>query len=210
MFAVGDGIAYRYSGSCYQLLADGGIETDPTKAGYAEVALAWDIPDTMLTAGYADDYRHDGIYSMRTGTDADGPNVYSYSSFRQRVTIPVNASSATLTFWRYPILGDATAVGMDEVNAADLLAAGPEVADYQYLLALHDDGSYDVLRTWRDNSHSWTETTVDLGAYAGQSIRLHFGTFNNGTDGRSGMFVDSAALEVCLQSEQTQGVSTSR
>ena len=203
VLALGDGVAYRYSGSCYELLADGGVETDPTKADYAGVALAWDIPNTMLTAGYADDYRHDGTYSMRTGTDGDGPNIYSYSSVRQRVTIPADASSATLTLWRYPILGDAAAVGKDQVEAADLLDAGSEVADYQYLLALHDDGSYDVLRTWRDNSQSWTETTVDLSAYAGRSIRLHFGTFNNGTGGRSGMFIDQASLQVCLQAEQS-------
>ena len=203
MLVGGDAGIYRYVSACYEILADGSIETDPPKAGYQGVALAWEIPDTMLTAGYANDYRHDGAWSMRTGTDADGPNIYSYSSFRQRVTIPANASSATLTFWRYPILGDAAAVGQDEVKVADLLDAGPEVADYQYLLALHDDGSYDVLRTWRDNSQTWTETTVDLSAYAGQSIRLHFGAFNNGTGGRSGMFVDSAALQVCLQSEQT-------
>ena len=201
LFATGDGVAYRYASRCYQLLADGSIETDPPKQHYVDAALAWDIPDTMLTAGYADDYRHDGVYSMRTGTDADGPNIYSYSSFRQRVTLPANTHSATLTFWRYPILGDPAAVGRHQVDVADLLAAGPDVADYQYLLALHDDGSYDMLRTWRDNSQTWTETTVDLSAYAGQSIRLHFGTFNNGTGGRSGMFVDEAALQLCLQGE---------
>ena len=175
---------YAYASQCYQALADGNIETDPPRQGYGvDVARAWDIPDTALTAGYADDYRHDGAYSMRTGTDADGPNVYSYSSFRQRIAIPADAAAATLTFWRYPILGDTAAVGKDAVKAADLLAAGPEVADYQYLLALHDDGSYDVLRTWRDNGQTWTETTIDLSAYAGRSIRLHFGTFNNGTGG---------------------------
>lgn len=195
---------FVYASRCYQTLADGGIETDPPREGYgADVARAWDIPDTALMAGYADDYRHDGAWSMRTGADADGPNVYSYSSFRQRVSIPADTGSATLTFWRYPILGDTSAVGKNEVNVTDLLSAGPEVADYQYLLALHDDGSYDVLRIWRDNSQTWTETTVDLSAYAGRSIRLHFGTFNNGTGNPSGMFVDSAALEVCLQSEQT-------
>jgi hypothetical protein len=136
---------------------------------------------------------------MRTGTGPSGPNIYSYSSARQWVTIPAHASAATLTFWRYPTLGDLAAVGQETVDTATLLAAGPEVADFQYLLAVYEDGSFDTLRTWRDNSQTWTFTEIDLSAYAGRSFYLHFGTFNNGTGGRSGMVFDAAALRICLQ-----------
>ena len=112
-----------------------------------------------------------------------GANIYSYFSANQRISIPANATSAELTFNRYPILGDTEAVGKDQVEAANLLEAGPEVDDYQYLLALFDDGSYQLLRTWRSNDRTWLATTVDLRGLAGRSFRVQFGTFNNGTGG---------------------------
>ncbi|HRI57182.1 MAG TPA: hypothetical protein PK170_08815, partial [Anaerolineae bacterium] len=199
LFALAGGTIYRHTGLCYEALADGGFETGPELLPYPSIARAWETPNTPLPAGYAQDIRHDGAFAMRTGTGPTGPNVYSYSSARQWVTIPSDATGATLTFWRYPTLGDSTAVGDAEVDAATLLAASPEVADYQYLLAVFADGSYDVLRTWRDNSQTWTLTTVQLSAYAGRSFWLHFGTFNNGTGGRSGMVLDEVALRICRQ-----------
>ena len=125
--------------------------TDPDLLGYAGVTRAWEMSDTVLPAGYTQNPKYQGGWALRTGIAAGGANVYSYSSANQRISIQANATSAELTFHRYPILGDAEAVGKDQVEAANLLEAGPEVADYQYLLALFDDGSYQMLRTWRSN-----------------------------------------------------------
>ncbi len=202
LFVLAEGVLYRHTSTCYEALADGGFETGPELLPYPQIARAWETPSTLLPAGYAEDIRYAGAFAMRTGTGPSGPNVYSYSSARQWVSIPAGASEATLTFWRYPTLGDLAAVGQDEVDAAALLAAGPEVDDFQYLLAVFADGSYDTLRTWRDNSQTWTLTEVDLRAYAGRSFYLHFGTFNNGVGGRSGMVIDEVALRVCLQPQQ--------
>jgi YVTN family beta-propeller protein len=199
LFALAEGVIYRHTSLCYEAVADGGFETGPELLPYSHIARAWETPSTPLPAGYAEDIRYAGAYAMRTGTGPSGPNIYSYSSARQWVSIPDDASEATLSFWRYPILGDLAAVGRDAVDAAGLLAAGPEVDDFQYLLAVFADGSYDMLRTWRDNSQTWTQTEVDLSAYAGRSLYLHFGTFNNGAGGRSGMVIDEVALRICLQ-----------
>jgi photosystem II stability/assembly factor-like uncharacterized protein len=199
LFALAEGAIYRHTSLCYEALADGGFETGPELLPYPHIARGWETPRTPLPAGYAQDIRYAGAYAMRTGTGPAGPNIYSYSSARQWVSIPANANSATLTFWRYPTLGDLHAVGQDTVDAAGLLAAGPEVDDFQYLLAVVADGSYDMLRTWRDNSQRWTQTEVDLSAYAGRSFYLHFGTFNNGLGGRSGMVIDEVALRICQQ-----------
>ena len=197
LFALTEGAIYRHVSTCYEALADGGFETGPELLAYPAIARAWETPSTPLPAGYAQDIRHTGAFAMRTGTGPSGPNITSYSSARQWVSIPAGASGATLTFWRYPTLGDLAAVGQDAVDAADLLAVGPEVADFQYLLAVFADGSYDMLRTWRDNSQTWTLTEVDLSAYAGRSFWLHFGTFNNGSGGRSGMVLDDVSLRIC-------------
>ncbi len=199
LFVLAEGVAYRYASACYETLADGDFETDPDLLGYPGIARAWMFPDTSLPAGYAEDMHHAGHYAVRTGTGPEGPNIYSFSSVDQGVVIPADASSATLTFWRYPTLGDVAATGNATVDEATVLAAAPDVADYQYLLAVFADNSYAVLRTWRDNSRAWTFTAVDLSAYAGRSFKLHFGTFNNGTGGRSGMVIDEAALQVCLR-----------
>ena len=202
VFVLADGVAYRHVSTCYEALADGGFETGPELLAYPQIARAWETPSTPLQAGYAEDIRYAGAFAMRTGTGPSGPNVYSYSSARQWVNIPADASGATLTFWRYPTLGDLAVVGQDEVDAGALLAAGPEVDDFHYLLAVFADGSYDTLRTWRDDSQTWTLTEVDLSAYAGRSFYLNFGTFNNGVGGRSGMVIDDVALRVCLRPPQ--------
>jgi YVTN family beta-propeller protein len=201
VFALAEGVIYRHTSLCYEALADGGFETGPELLPYPHIARAWETPSTPLPAGYAQDIRYAGAYAMRTGTGPTGPNVYSYSSARQWVSVPTGASGATLTFWRYPTLGDLHAVGQDAVETAGLLAAGPEVDDFQYLLAVFADGSFDMLRTWRDNSQRWTQTEVDLSAYAGRSFYLHFGTFNNGVGGRSGMVIDEVALRICRQAQ---------
>lgn len=198
LFVLAEGTIYRYTSLCYQALADGGFETGPELLPYPQIARAWETPSTPLPAGYAEDIRHSGAYAMRTGTGPNGPNVYSYSSARQWVSLPNHAAGATLTFWRYPTLGDVTEGGQDAVSKAGLLATGPEVNDFQYLLAVFADGSFDTLHTWRDNSQTWTLTEVDLSAYAGRSFFLHFGVFNNGVGGRSGLVIDDAALRLCL------------
>ncbi len=199
LFALADGVIYRHTSLCYEAIADGGFETGPELLPYPHIARAWETPSTPLPAGYAQDIRYAGAYAMRTGTGPSGPNVYSYSSARQWVSIPAGVRSATLTFWRYATLGDLAAVGQEAVETADPLAAGPEVNDFQYLLAVFADGSYDTLRTWRDNSQRWTLTEVDLSAYAGRSFWLHVGTFNNGAGGRSGMVIDEVGLRICGQ-----------
>ncbi len=162
LFVLAEGALYRHTSTCYEALADGGFETGPELLPYPHIARAWETPSTPLQAGYAEDIRYAGALAMRTGTGPNGPNIYSYSSARQWVSIPSDAGEATLAFWRYPTLGDLAAVGQAEVDAAALLAAGPEIDDFQYLLAVFADGSFDTLRTWRDNSQTWILTEVDL------------------------------------------------
>lgn len=188
---------YRYGSSCYEALADGGFETGPDLLGYSGVTRAWEMSDTVLPAGYTQNPKYAGGWALRTGIAAGGANVYSYSSANQRISIPANATHAELTFYRYPIVGDTEAVGNDEVEAANLLEAGPDVADYQYLLALFDDGSYQTLRTWRSNDRAWLATTIDLRGLAGRNFRLQVGTYNNGTGGISSMGVDAVGLWIC-------------
>jgi bacillopeptidase F (M6 metalloprotease family) len=43
----------------------------------------------------------------------------------------------------------------------------------------------------------WTNMSFDLSGYAGTTIILQWGTFNNGTNGITSMYVDDVTLQVC-------------
>ncbi len=196
LYATGGGTAYLYGSACYQALADGGFETDPN-LGYPHIARAWEIPLTAHPAGYVNNPRVAGAWAMRSGIAAGGSNILSYSDFRQRLSIPADATSAVLNFGRFPVLGDPAAIGDTQMPAAGWLVEDPAVADYQYVLAKFDDNSYQMLATWRANDRAWLPTEINLLTLRGRSFRLQFGTYNNGTGGTSAMFVDEAGVWVC-------------
>ncbi len=49
----------------------------------------------------------------------------------------------------------------------------------------------------RSDAQAWQEVTADLSALAGQAVTLLFGVYNDGASGRTAMYVDDVALEVC-------------
>ncbi|MBC8450318.1 MAG: hypothetical protein H8D78_21500, partial [Chloroflexi bacterium] len=191
-----DAGVWHYSSRCEERLVNGGFEQH----------LAWQIPATAYPAGYSTSVVHSGRRSLRTGI-VSGPDVYSYSSATQAVTIPAGVSSATLTFWWYPISAEgplATAAAAEpdaailQAVAAGTLPADVLAGDRQYALLLDSAGN--VLKTllWtRSDARTWQQASFNLAAYAGRAVRVHFGTYNDG-DGRStAMVVDDASLTVC-------------
>jgi hypothetical protein len=173
---------------CEELIEDGGFEAGG----------AWELPVTAYRAGYSTTEVHSGSHSMRVGIVDGTANRYAYSSARQWVTIPGDASSARLGFWLYPISGDPAAVP----PPSRPLAASPEMAglteDAQYVLVLDEDEDWiDTLLWQRSDSRTWTYHEVDLLGYAGRTIKLHFGVFNDNAGGVTDMYVDDVSLEVC-------------
>ena len=173
---------------CEELIEDGGFEAGGV----------WEIPVTEYSAAYATAEVHTGSQSMRVGIVDPADNRYAYSSARQWVTIPVDATSATLGFWLYPISGDPAVVPPPSRSlAAPLELAGPK-EEAQYVLALDEaEESFDILLWQRSNDRAWTYHEVDLLGYAGQTVKLHFGAFNDGEGGVTGMYVDDVSLEIC-------------
>jgi len=154
---------------CTELIVNGGFEADE----------GWDIPLTAYPAGYSTIRAHGGDRSMRLGIEAAGDNVESYSSAQQTVAIPAEAASVTLSFWRYPVSGD---------TAHDL----------QYAVILDEDGQWvDTLLWDRSDAQEWLRAEYDLTSYAGQTITLRFGVYNDGTGGVTAMYVDDVSLRVC-------------
>jgi hypothetical protein len=70
-------------------------------------------------------------------------------------------------------------------------------SDFFYGIVIRSNGGIDWLLTERTNEPGWREAVIDLSQYAGQTIRLQFGTYNNGTGGISYTHIDDVSLQIC-------------
>ncbi len=168
---------------CYEAILNGGFEKDE----------AWYLPVTKYQAGYdqslimeaaanySTDEVHSGGRSMRTGIIDAAKNIYSYSSAWQQVAIPANATSASFSFWAFP----------QAINGIDGF-------DVQLALVL-DTNKLEVERpvNQRSDGRAWKSFQFDFKKYAGRTIWVYFGTYNNGWGGTMAMFVDDVSLRIC-------------
>ena len=173
---------------CTEEIANGGFEEDN----------AWEIPLTEYPATYTTALAHSGQRSMRVGIVAASHNRESYSSARQAVTIPTDAVSATLRFWLYPLSGEQ---GDPAFPAQPLAATVQEAAldgDVQYVLVLNESNEWIGTLVWQlSDQRKWKQHQFDLLAYAGRTIKLQFGAYNDGWDGVTATYVDDVSLEIC-------------
>ncbi len=186
--------------------------TDLIDNGNLEATRSWDMPVTPHQARYSNADKHGGARSMRLGVEPGAADVYSHSSSYQKVRVPANAASATLTFWarRYTqetpkAVADPTTDlydpaevinGTFEWNAKAVKAR----QDWQEVLILKA-GCYNWLATLmreRSNDGVWTKYTYDVSAFIGQEIVVYFNVINNGAGGRrTWMYVDDVRLDAC-------------
>jgi len=123
------------------------------------------------------------------------------------VTIPAGAASATLDFWWYPISTEgplaATTAKQSELALLTQAFAGETPAevmagDRQYVLILNTSGQVLKSLLWtRSDARTWQRATFDLAAYRGLTVRLAFGTYNDGTGGTTALYSDDATITVC-------------
>ncbi|MFZ2423608.1 MAG: hypothetical protein WA029_20945, partial [Anaerolineae bacterium] len=202
---------------CSNMLVNGGFETNE----------AWIIRTNPVLAAYVNAPVHSGDRAMRTGIAQGGANVASYSPVEQAVVV-AGLGRSEVRFWRINVWGDgasgqATAAPPDpkmlprsEAELRQLLnrdasdrPLAPLGADFFYVLAIRSDGSLVWLLTERINNPTWREaTSLDLTPYAGQTLRLQFGTYNNGTGGISRTIIDDASLNICPQNATPSATPT--
>jgi len=175
--------------SCVEGIANGGFESDGD----------WEIPVTAWPARYTEAAAHTGQRSVRVGIVEPADNVESYSSARQFVTIPTDTTGATLRFWLYPLSGEPPAgLTFSTPPQAPMTGEALVSEDAQYVLILDASGQQMEALLWqRRDDRVWTSYQFDLTAYAGQTVKLHFGVCNDGLDGVTGMYVDDVSLELC-------------
>ena len=166
--------------------------------GSFEDTSDWVIPITAFSAGYSTDRAHSGDRSMRTGIVHAAHNRFSYSDFRQTVTIPWDAKSALVRFWLYPRSQDAALLSVPSQPLSDIFGQDALNEDVQYVLILNAYGNWiDTLVWQRSNAGTWTSKDFDLDKYIGSTIKLQFGTYNDGLGGVTYMYVDDVSLQVC-------------
>lgn len=152
-----------------ELLVNGGFETDE----------AWYIGWTQRPAVYSTEVVHSGARSMRLGI-TDQTDAYSYSTIWQKVTIPLDAYYATLSFWYYPL-------SQDTIEN-----------DWQEAMIL-DANLYPLAQVMKVNSNSqtWTYHAFDLLPYRGQTIAIYFNVHNDGEgDRKTAMYLDDVSVAV--------------
>jgi len=153
---------------CDDLLANADFEEDD----------AWEIVDTAYPARYTEERAYAGRRALLLGI-LGGENTKSYSSARQLIEMPADATHIVLSFWYYPISTD-------------------EAHDRQYVLILDENNVYLEQLMWTGaNAQGWLYRQYSLTKYAGQRIKVHFGVYNDGAGGTTAMYVDQASVVAC-------------
>ena len=120
------------------------------------------------------------------------------------VTIPTGTLTATLGVAIYPVSGESTRVALSQVFRTGVVAAVPSSheldganGDAQYVLVLGPDSTILQYSLWDlSNAQSWQDHTFDLTAFAGRTIWIHLGVYNDRLGGRTGMYVDDVSLVI--------------
>ncbi len=194
--------------TCTERIGNGGFENNSS----------WYIPYTNYSAGYSTWLAHTGLRGMRTGIVYWYHNRYSYSDVRQTVTIPSGANKATLRFYAYSMTGEWPAYRPEDapqgarvelpLASADTEALEPAIqarsaeanlaGDVQYLLVLDQWGNWIDTLVWRrSNEAYWRLFQFNLDRYIGRTIILQWGTYNDGWNGVTSMYVDDVSLQAC-------------
>jgi len=167
----------------------------------------WEVPTTAYPAQRSTVQHQHGWWSMRTGIVDSAENIYSYSDFRQSVTLPL-ADHITLSFWRWPsAAAPLTSASISSVRMSALATIHTWSAfdawlrsqneDLQYGLVITPDNQLHFLYADISDDRAWSESVFDLTPYAGQAVRLQFGTFNNGVGPVAAQYFDSFSLSAC-------------
>lgn len=159
------------SSACIELVANGGFENNS----------AWSFGATSRPAGYVTSPVHGAARALRLGILPGTANSNSYSSVRQIVVLPSDATNLTLGFWEQ--------------------AGGGDASDYREVLILDARGRPRTLaRNFGSGTNQWQPRTFDLSAYRGQTVTLYFNTYNSGSSSVAWDYVDDVSIVACRNS----------
>jgi hypothetical protein len=157
-------------GGCAEALTNGGYETGAAAPWVQTSSGGYNLVDTTRP--------HTGSYSAYLGGYNNGTD-----TIYQTVSIPSNATSASLTYWWYMSTQESGSTPYDYLYARVLNTSGATLATLQTITNASAKGV-------------WTKSTYNLLAYKGQTVRVYF----KGTTDSSlitSFFVDDVSLNIC-------------
>ena len=175
-------------------LPGGCVESDALKNGdFEEVLNDWSnwAVGRSPTPPILSDQRSEGAWSLRLGNPpgTTTQNSFSYSSVRQLIQLPADASSASL---RWSHLS----------RTQEQATLSPAISsDRQELILLTSSLETEaILFRKRTESTIWATETVDLTPFLGGSYHLYFNVYNDGNGSRTWMYLDDVAVNLCYGS----------
>jgi hypothetical protein len=160
---------------CQNLIQNGGFE-DGAGAGWTRFSSV--VTSTSV---------HSGDYAIRAGILDSELHRELYSTLYQLVTIPSWPATVILTYWEQPY-GNGDSVDLREVR----------------LLNANNTGTIAVIDSDTSvGAGEWRQQTFDLTAYKGQTLRVYFNVYNNGTGGRLWSYLDEVELLACSDETPT-------
>ncbi|RPJ50182.1 MAG: carboxypeptidase regulatory-like domain-containing protein [Chloroflexi bacterium] len=186
----------NFTTTCTEALVNGGFES----------SAGWELPVTTYTANYTTSVKRSGSRSMRVGITSSGEDVYSYSSAWQKITIPADAKRAKLNLWLYPLSRESGATNFpprsvsrspDPLKGLDRERMSM-YSDVQWVM-LRDtyNNLLETLVEQRSNAATWKSYGFDLSSYAGRTLWVYLGVYNDGWGGATGMYVDDVSMTIC-------------
>ncbi len=172
-------------GGCTDILVNGNMESN----------AGWEFGRTPLIGSYSTGAAVDGTRSALLGTWPGGrADVQSFSSIRQLVTLPANASSQLRWWHMYGTQGELTDYA-------------PSGTDRQELIILdQNETTLAVLSRVRRNDNVFLQEVTDLTQYAGRTIYVYWNAYNDGDNLRTWMYLD--AVQLCVNPITTFGADT--
>jgi hypothetical protein len=166
---------------------------------FASGGDGWYVPATEYPACCVSSSAFGGNYSMQLGIVDPGGNVRSYSDAQQTVTIPSRARRATLRFWLYAMSADPRPVPTPLPRPLfHGKRGGYPPHDSQYVLLLDARDCWIDTILWQcTDDRAWIPYAFDLGPYAGRTVKLQFGVYNDGLGGVTVMYLDEVSVTVC-------------
>lgn len=189
--------------------------TTPTPNPSFETVFYWN-PISGSAAGYTPYYSNaranTGAWSGYTGIWVGGFNVESWSRWRSHeIYIPADATSATVSMFLYPLTQEAVLargeadLSVLDADAPDLKGmntdapGAPDAIDGQYVIVTDIFNNWLETLVWtRRNDQTWLSTVpLSLLNWRGRTIKLEFGTFNDGYGGVTSAYFDDVVVTVC-------------
>jgi len=154
-----------------------------------------------------------GSVSGFTGLQDSFPstNRVSWSRWRSHeFVIPSDASSATVQMFYWPYTSESVALSIKQLpNAVGFDTAAPDaptlIGDFQYIALIDANTNYILgyLMQVRRNDQVWVDSSaISMLAFANtnRSVKLEFGTYNDGLVGVTNAFFDDVVVNVCADS----------